>query len=364
MPMVEAVLLWTSVPSDLLPCSVIQPTAVQPATSQKQTWKHIDHYQTTIRPLSDRRVLVCNSSYLCAYALMAAFINSWCQREKLWYALLMRANKPETAVQSSTLFIFYPLGITWYFLHMHIIIYMLFCPAHAFLRSSLFFLKVFLGLNVIHGWQFGIAKGVVDHNFGAQLCKLCIIILNGVWRYKPPSNGIRHRHNNVTDYVGLITQHFAAIIMSRSWPWTYSGERRHKRFIIMSRIVSEGRFWKINFQSTVSCFASISYSTTHYTHSQAHSIEFTPKMSTRCGPSNLPHRFLSYHFYFAHLSQLPNIKAIYGGGPDPNGKRSCFDHTMHAGKACVPENSCYPQLLTVDICTHEMIAVRRTNHDL
>ena len=36
------------------------------------------------------------------------------QREKLWYALLMRANKPETAVQSSHVF---SLGITWYFLH-------------------------------------------------------------------------------------------------------------------------------------------------------------------------------------------------------------------------------------------------------
>ena len=34
-------------------------------------------------------------------------INSWCQREKLQYAL---ANKPETAVQSSHLF---SLGITW-----------------------------------------------------------------------------------------------------------------------------------------------------------------------------------------------------------------------------------------------------------
>ena len=33
-----------------------------------------------------------------------AFINSWCQREKLLYALLMRANKPKTAVQSSTSF--------------------------------------------------------------------------------------------------------------------------------------------------------------------------------------------------------------------------------------------------------------------
>ena len=36
---------------------------------------------------------------------MSAFINSWCQREKLWYALLMRANKPQTAVQSSIFFL-------------------------------------------------------------------------------------------------------------------------------------------------------------------------------------------------------------------------------------------------------------------
>ena len=32
------------------------------------------------------------------------FINSWCRREKVRYALLMRANKPETAVQSSAPF--------------------------------------------------------------------------------------------------------------------------------------------------------------------------------------------------------------------------------------------------------------------
>ena len=35
---------------------------------------------------------------------MSAFINTCCQREKLWYALLMMANKPETAVRSSPSF--------------------------------------------------------------------------------------------------------------------------------------------------------------------------------------------------------------------------------------------------------------------
>ena len=46
-----------------------------------------------------------NETWTCtSAALMAAFINSWCQREKLRYALLMRANKPETAVQSSPSF--------------------------------------------------------------------------------------------------------------------------------------------------------------------------------------------------------------------------------------------------------------------
>ena len=59
--MVEAVLLWTSVPSDLLPCSVIQPTAVQPVTSQDFTETHTE--------ISDGRVWMSSSSYLHAYTL-------------------------------------------------------------------------------------------------------------------------------------------------------------------------------------------------------------------------------------------------------------------------------------------------------
>ena len=47
---------------------------------------------------------------------MSAFINLWCQREKLWYALLMMANKPETAVQSSTYFLLASHG---FFLHVY-----------------------------------------------------------------------------------------------------------------------------------------------------------------------------------------------------------------------------------------------------
>ena len=49
-----------------------------------------------------------------------SFINSWCQREKLWYALLLRANKPKTAVQSSSSF------FSWhhmvFFLHVYALV--------------------------------------------------------------------------------------------------------------------------------------------------------------------------------------------------------------------------------------------------
>ena len=44
-------------------------------------------------------------------APLFSFINSWCLEIGVQYALLMRANKPETAVQSSALFLLAPHGI-------------------------------------------------------------------------------------------------------------------------------------------------------------------------------------------------------------------------------------------------------------
>ena len=44
-------------------------------------------------------------------APLLTFINSWCLEIGVQYALLMRANKPETAVQSSALFLLAPHGL-------------------------------------------------------------------------------------------------------------------------------------------------------------------------------------------------------------------------------------------------------------
>ena len=46
-------------------------------------------------------------------ALLLTFINSWCLEIGVQYALLMRANKPKTAVQSSALFLL----ATWIIYH-------------------------------------------------------------------------------------------------------------------------------------------------------------------------------------------------------------------------------------------------------
>ena len=47
-------------------------------------------------------------------APLFSFINTWCLEIGVQYALLMRANKPETAVQSSAPF---SLGTTWVISH-------------------------------------------------------------------------------------------------------------------------------------------------------------------------------------------------------------------------------------------------------
>ena len=44
--------------------------------------------------------------------LLFSFINSWCLEIGVQYALLMRANKPETVVQSSALFLLAPRGLS------------------------------------------------------------------------------------------------------------------------------------------------------------------------------------------------------------------------------------------------------------
>ena len=47
-------------------------------------------------------------------APLLSFINSWCLEIGVQYALLMRANKPETAVLSSALFLSAPHGFFYH----------------------------------------------------------------------------------------------------------------------------------------------------------------------------------------------------------------------------------------------------------